>query len=155
MTDSYTVPTAIDESPGKQPRLGRTLLAGNLPYLAAVILCAGAFYAGRVNTSQRNRVALVEKGAIITEALLANPERSQVEIDAQIRAPILAVLRKYAEAGYAVIDTSKDESGRMAVVALPADAVDITAEMRAAITAARPQRVGSVPAAPVSFSSTR
>ena len=155
MSEIHNAPTATAASSGKQPSLSRTPLAGNLPYLAAAILCAGAFYAGRMDTPQRNRVALVEKGAIVTEALLANPERSQGEIDAQIKAPILTILRKYADAGYAVIDTSKDEAGRMAVVALPADAVDITAEMRAAITAAGPQRTGPAPTAPTSSSTTR
>lgn len=153
MSDAGNIPSVpvvqllspVVAEPGKVDRasVGRTLLAGNLPYLAAAILCAGAFYVGRGSAPHADKVALVEKGALVTEALLANPHRSQPEIDAQIKAPVLAVLRKYAAGGYAVLDTSKDESGGMSVVALPADAIDITAEMRAAITAAQPQRAGT------------
>ena len=116
--------------------LGRALLAGNLPYLAAIILGAGAFYAGRTSAPRQDRVAVVEKGSVVMEAILTHQDRTSAELEREVKQPVLEVLRKYAAAGYTVIDTSRDEAGNMAVAALPTDVIDITAEMRAAVRAA-------------------
>jgi hypothetical protein len=116
--------------------IGRVLLCGDVPYAAVLILAAGAFLAGEHAAPIRDKVAVAEKGAIVLEALLARPNGTPQEIDAQLRQPILTVFRKYAARGYTVIDSSKDEAGNMAVVAIPPDAIDITAEVRHAVQAA-------------------
>jgi hypothetical protein len=115
------------------------LLAGELPYLAALILCGGAFAAGQHTIKPRDRVAVAEKSAIVLEALLARPNTTEREIDTQLRKPIIAVFKRYAEAGYTVIDAAKDEAGNLTVVALPADAIDITPELRRAVAEAAAQ----------------
>jgi hypothetical protein len=109
------------------------LLAGNLPYLAVVVLSGGAFMLGRATIQPHDKVAVVEKGAIVLEAVLAHAIDRPEAIDAEVRAPILALLRKYAQLGYTVIDVSRDDAGHMAVAAMPDGAIDITPEMRAAV----------------------
>ena len=111
----------------------RWLLAGDLPFVAVLIFCAGSFWAGQSTVRTHDKVAVVEKGAIVLEAVLSSPKASPEQMAADVKQPILNVLKKYASAGYTVIDISKDDSGNMTVAALPADAIDITAEMRAAV----------------------
>ena len=115
------------------------LLGGNVPYLAVLILGAGAFFAGRATVHPHDKIAVAEKGAVVMEAVLQHPNATPQEIHegiarlGQVRAPIVRVLEHYANDGYAVIDVSKDEQGYMAVAAVPASTVDITAELRAAV----------------------
>ena len=111
----------------------RWLLAGDLPLAAVLIFCAGSFWAGQSTVKTHDKVAVVEKGAIVLEAVMSNPKASPEQMEADVKQPILTVLKKYASAGYTVIDVSKDDNGSMNVVALPADAIDITAEMRKAV----------------------
>lgn len=102
--------------------------------LAVLIVSAAAFFVGRSMASPaRDRVAVVEKGAIVLEAVLARPGASQEVIDAEVRQPILGVLKKYVDQGYTVIDASRDDDGNLQVAALPGDALDITGEMRQAV----------------------
>jgi hypothetical protein len=111
----------------------RWLFAGELPFLAVLIIAAVAFVIGRGSVQPHDRVAVVEQGALVLEAVLSRPDASPEDLESQVRAPILQVLQKYADAGYTVLDVSRDDAGRMAVAALPAQSTDITAEMRAAM----------------------
>jgi ABC-type Na+ efflux pump permease subunit len=113
--------------------LKRWILAGEVPILAVLIVSVAVFYGGRSTVQPRDKVAVVEKGAIVLEAVLSRPGASPEEIDAQVKQPILGVLQKYLAKGYTVIDVSKDDAGNMAVAAVPGDALDITGEMRQAV----------------------
>ena len=111
----------------------KTLGAGNVPFLAVAIVCAGAFAAGRATVKPHDRIAITEQGAIVLEAVLARGNVDAAQIDREIRAPLTAVLEKYASDGYAVIDVSRNEQGLMGVSAVPRDAIDISDEMRRAV----------------------
>ncbi|VVD30940.1 hypothetical protein [Paraburkholderia dioscoreae] len=105
--------------------------AGSLPYSVALMLCLAAYVMG--NQTATKSVAIVEKGAVVLEATLDRPGATLEQMNAQVKEPIRAVLRRYAQHGYVVIDTSRNDEGDMTVTALPAEAIDITNELRAAV----------------------
>jgi hypothetical protein len=111
----------------------RRAAGGGLVYLGMAIIAACSFMAGRSTVMPRDKVAIAEKSGLVLEALLSHPSSTPEEIDAQLRRPILGVFNKYAALGYTVIDAGKDEQGNLAVVAVPANAIDITPELRAAV----------------------
>jgi hypothetical protein len=111
----------------------RKVPGSGLVYMGVAIIAACSFMAGRSTVIPRDKVAIAEKSALVLEALLSHPSSTPEEIDAQLRQPILAVFNRYAALGYTVIDAGKDEQGNLAVVAVPADAIDITPELRAAV----------------------
>lgn len=114
------------------------LLAGNLPYLAVVILCGVAFYAGHATVEQSGKFAMAEKSAVVLQAVLDRPEQSADTFTREVAQPIIAVLQRYADLGYTVLDSAKDEQGNYVLIAKPNNAIDITAELREAIQAAKP-----------------
>ena len=111
----------------------KILAAGNVPFLAVAIVCAGAFAAGRATVKPHDRIAVAEQGAVVLEAVLARGNADTAQIDREIRRPLTAVLEKYASDGYAVIDVSRNDQGLMGVSAVPRDAIDISDEMRRAV----------------------
>lgn len=114
------------------------LLAGNLPYLAVAILCGVAFYAGHATVEQNGKFAIAEKSAVILQAVLDRPAESPETFAREVAQPIIEVLKRYADQGYTVLDSAKDEQGNYALIAMPKSSIDITTELRAAIKAARP-----------------
>jgi hypothetical protein len=116
------------------------VLAGRVPYLATLVLAATGFILGRATVPQpRIHFAVAEKGAVVLEALFGQQEPDE----AQVTKVLQHVLDRYADAGYAVIDVSKDEQGGMAVAALPPDAIDITQELRRALRLVPPLAAAS------------
>lgn len=115
----------------------KLIFAGNVPYLAAAMLAASAFYLGHETTNLKGRsapkVAFAEKGAVILDVVLRRQDISPAALDEQIKKPIVAVIKRYVDQGYVVIDSSRDESGNMAVAGIPPGAIDITPEIRAAV----------------------
>ena len=100
--------------------------------------------AGEASASETKvRIAVAERQAIIFDHALDFPSMGADERQRKLIDPILSVLQKYAQAGYLVVDALKDESGAYFVSALPYQALDITQELRAAISAA-----AQVPGAP-------
>lgn len=134
-------------SPKRRPALMRWLLVGELPFLAVVIVAGGAFVAGQHAAPSANKVASAEKGAIVLETMLAHPEADERFVDQQLRQPILAVVRKYADRGYTVLDASRDDAGNLAVVAMPTGVLDITDELRKAVREASASAVSPAGAA--------
>lgn len=108
-------------------------LAGNVPYLAVMILIGGAFFLGLHIKSESPHIAIAEKGAVILEAVLDRPNLSPEQLDEEVKKPIVNILNHYAAKGFVVIDASKDEDGNMQVAALPRTTVDITPLLRSAI----------------------
>lgn len=108
---------------------------GGVPMFAVVFLCAVCFYAGTALTKPEGKYVTVDKANVIfTSVMEMNPPTTDPAIlKKRITDPVLAVLGGYAARGYVVIDTSKDESGNMAIVALPKDTKDITTELASAI----------------------
>lgn len=129
--------------------LQRCLLAGNMPYFAVFLLCASAWALGLLmRAPPAARIAIAERGAVVLEAVLEMPQASTEELRARIEAPTRSVLQKYRDQGYLVIDASRDEAGHLLVAALPASALDITAELRAAVhsqLAAQETKPGAAP----------
>jgi hypothetical protein len=114
------------------------LLSGDLPYVAALVFMAAGFYAGVEYKGDAPRVVIAERGAVILEAVLERHDAAPETLEKEISQPVMAVLRKYADLGYVVIDSSKDEAGHYMVAALPAKIKDITAELRDAIQKPQP-----------------
>lgn len=115
-----------------------TILAGELPYIAALVFMAAGFYAGIEYKADAPKVVIAERGAVILEAVLDRHDAAPELLEKEISQPVLAVLKKYADLGYVVIDSSKDEAGHYMVAALPPDAKDITVELREAIQKPQP-----------------
>ncbi len=123
------------------------IVAGNVPYLAAAVLAATAFYLGhetsKLTARYAPRVAFAEKGAVILNAALGRQNISSAVLDEQIKKPILAVIQRYVDQGYVVIDSSRDENGNMVVSGIPPGAIDITPELTAALNTAKPAKTGA------------
>ena len=123
------------------------IVAGNVSYLAAAVLVATAFYLGyeaAILTARSGpKIAFSEKGAVILNAALGRQDISAVVLDEQIKKPILAVIKRYVDQGYVVIDSSRDENGNMVVSGIPPGAIDITPELTAALNAARPAKAAT------------
>lgn len=122
-------------------------LSAGVPLFAVVMLAAACFYAGlRSGTPQANgKYVTADKGAVILDAVLnsrsdGTAPGNDAEFKSAIVDPVLGVLRKYADAGFVVLDTSTDERGNMVVAAVPAGTQDITPELVAAIKAKQAAR---------------
>lgn len=122
-------------------------LSAGVPLFAVVLLAGACFYAGlRSGTPQANgKYVTADKGSVILDAVLnagadVRAPGSDAEFKAAIVEPVLSVLRKYADAGFVVLDTSTDERGNMVVAAVPAGTKDITPELVAAIKAKQDSR---------------
>ncbi len=115
----------------------KIIFAGNVPYLAAVMLAASAFYVGLETSNLIDKpapkIAFAEKGAVIMSTVLARQDISPDVLIEQVKKPILAVIKLYVDQGYVVIDSSRDENGNMSVNGIPAGAIDITPEIKAAV----------------------
>lgn len=116
----------------------KIILAGSVPYLAVAAFAASAFYFGYetskiVSKPNTPKIAFAEKGAVITESVLSRQDISDAVLNEQITKPILAVIKRYVDRGYLVIDSSRNENGSMTIIGVPPGATDITAEMKAAI----------------------
>lgn len=109
------------------------ILAGNLPYLVMVILCTAAFVLGQATVEPTGKFAIAEKGSIVLQAVLDRPSEPPETISREVAQPIIEILKRYADQGYTVIDTTKDDQGNYALIALPKNAIDISEELRAAI----------------------
>ncbi|CAE6842036.1 hypothetical protein [Paraburkholderia aspalathi] len=107
--------------------------AGDLPYSVAIMLCLATYLMGHQAATPARNVAIVEKGAVILEATLDRPNLSEAQIKAQVSGPIKAVLRRYQQSGYVVIDTSRNDQGDITVAAMPSNTIDITNELRVAV----------------------
>jgi hypothetical protein len=131
----------------------KLIFAGNVPYLAVALLALSFFYFGfavaNKNAKPIPKIAFAEKGALVLSNVLARQDISESTLDEQIKKPILAVMKRYVDQGYVVIDSSRDENGNMAINAIPPGAIDITSEMKEAINKASNKTAPSVvPAAP-------
>lgn len=123
-------------------------LSAGVPLFAVVLLAGACFYAGlRSGTPQANgKYVTADKGAVILDAVLnsradgAAAPGDDAEFKASIVDPVLGVLKKYADAGFVVLDTSTDERGNMVVAAVPGSTQDITPELVAAIKAKQASR---------------
>jgi len=114
------------------------ILYGELPVLAVFICAAAAFYLGQSwEKPEPIKFAVAEKAAVVIQAVLDNPNLTNEQNQAQIVDPIRGVLKKYADQGYAVIESSRDENGNHAIAALPANSINITSELKEAIQKAK------------------
>jgi septum formation topological specificity factor MinE len=113
------------------------IFAGNVPYLAVALLIATAFYLGleisNLTAKPAPKIAFAEKGAAILEVVLAHQNIPPAALDEQVKKPILTVIKRYVDKGYLVIDSSRDENGNMYIDGVPDGAINITAEIRAAL----------------------
>lgn len=114
-------------------RLKDILYAGELPYFAALIFAVCGFFVGQQFSTPIAKVAYAERGAIVLNAVLDRAGQSDESLQEEVVTPIKAVLQRYADLGYVVIDSSKDDSGNLIIAALPVDAIDITEVLKKAI----------------------
>ena len=111
----------------------KLILAGELPYIAVLAFAITGFYAGQQFKNDAPKVAIAERSAVILEAVLERHGDTQETLQNEITQPVLNVLKRYADLGYVVIDTSRDDAGNYSVAALPADAINITDVLRQAV----------------------
>lgn len=114
-------------------------------WVMMVTLCFGAYTLGEGIGMQKKGdcpIAVAEQSALVLDAALDRQGMPKEVLEREISQPVLAVLKKYADLGYLVVDVSKDDHGNMSVTALPSNKqIDITGEMRDAIkrAAGRPE----------------
>lgn len=114
------------------------LLFGNIPLLAVLLVCGASFYAGvtyQEMTTPIQKYVVADKGAIVLNAMLSQPNMNHAEIKSKLQLPILRVMNKYIKQGYVVIDTKKNDDG-YSIAAIPENSIDITNEMRNEVDAA-------------------
>ena len=116
------------------------IFAGNIPYMAVVILCALSVYCGieyqkYIQSHQKviPKIAIAEKTAIILQAAISRQDLSDESLTRDIKQPILSVIKRYTDKGYLVIDSSQNDDGTYTVTGLPEGALNITNEMKNAI----------------------
>jgi len=116
------------------------IFAGNIPYLAVLILCTLSVYCGieyqkYVHSHQKvnPKIAIAEKTAIILQAAISRQDLSDESLTRDIKLPILAVIKRYTDKGYLVIDSSPNDDGTFTVTGIPDGAINITDEMKKAI----------------------
>lgn len=118
----------------KPNQILRTIfLGGSLSVFTTVLISAATAFAGYTLAPSQPKIATAEKGAVIMEAVLDQTNLTDESLKTAIQKPILKVIQKYRDLGYVVIDASPDEKGNLSINALPEGALDITAEMRAAV----------------------
>lgn len=114
-------------------------LSGRMPYSVVIALTLAAYvYGGKMShavgpTKQACGIAVADQGSVVLEAVLSHPEMSKDKMKASISGPIRGVLQQYQTLGYTVIDVSRDDQGQMTVTEVPANALDITNELRKAV----------------------
>lgn len=120
----------------------KLLTSGDLPYSVVILLVIAAFLwgeklnqAGVVGGAQKHSagVVIADKGAVILDAFMAHQDLTKDQLHAQIVTPIQQVLQHYRDQGFVVVNVSRDDDGHMTVDAVPADAKDVTDEMRKAV----------------------
>ncbi|KWK68769.1 hypothetical protein [Burkholderia ubonensis] len=113
------------------------LTGGKVPYSVLCLLSFAVYSigyrAGHETAKPAPRIAIAEKGAVVLEAALSHPTATPAQLKALITDPISTVLRRYDAQGFVVVDTSRNDQGDMTVTALPAETLDITNELRAAV----------------------
>lgn len=114
----------------------KTVISYEIPLLAVVFIVGVAVYAGNAlfTTEPNGKFVTLAKEAILFQAVYDRPEASQEQINSEVVAPIMATLAKYQTEGYAVIDTTTDADGNMAVVAIPKGSIDVTEEVKKLVT---------------------
>jgi hypothetical protein len=128
--------------------MSTTVPTNRLPYSVVCLLCVIAYLVGHQTAAPAKNIAVAEKGAVVLEAALSRPGVTEAQMKAQVAEPILAVLRHYQERGFMVIDTSRNELGDLTVAAVPANTLDITNELRAAVNLpAQQAATGAAPSA--------
>jgi hypothetical protein len=122
----------------------KIFIAGEVSYVSALILMVVGFYIGHELKPEGPKIAVAERGAVILEAVLDRHGATEETLQQEVSKPVLDVLKKYADLGYVVIDSSKDDSGNYVVAALPAGAIDITEALRQAIKKPKAEAPGLV-----------
>jgi len=114
----------------------KTVISYEIPLLAVVFIVGVAVYAGSTlfTTEPNGKFVTLAKEAILFQAVYDRPEASQEQINSEVVAPIMAALAKYQTEGFAVIDTTTDADGNMAVVAIPKGSIDVTEEVKKLVT---------------------
>jgi len=114
----------------------KTVISYEIPLLAVVFIVGVAVYAGSTlfTTEPNGKFVTLAKEAILFQAVYDRPEATQDQINSEVVAPIMAALAKYQIEGYAVIDTTTDADGNMAVVAIPKGSIDVTEEVKKLVT---------------------
>ncbi|MDN4571871.1 hypothetical protein DBB29_24750 [Pandoraea cepalis] len=112
-----------------------------MTYPLAILLCLIAYLIGHQTAAPPKNIVFAEKGAVLLEAALDRPNRTEQQLKAEIAEPIRSVLSRYQALGYVVIDASRNDEGDMTIAALPANALDITNELRAAVNLAPQQPI--------------
>lgn len=123
-----------------QPPAARLGSAVGLVLGMGAMLAAGYLLGSRAAVPAA-RYVVADTGGVVIEAMVerAGELRDAAVAQKQLIDPMQSVLRRYAADGYIVIDAARDGQGGYAVLALPAGARDITAELR---------EVAKLPAAP-------
>jgi len=142
---------------------GSTAARGYVLPLAAVLFCLASVLGGVMidhfflqTPPPAPRVALVEQGAIVLDALLNRPELDPPTARRVVGGTVESVVAKYQRAGYLVVNVNPAQDGEMVVAAVPKSAIDITDEMRTAVALAvsRAAPTGGSTGAPAAAAST-
>ena len=79
------------------------------------------------------KIAFAEQGAVVLEAVLNNRDVDEGTAARVVGKSLRAVVDKYRERGFVVLDVTHSTDNQILVDAIPTTAIDITAEMRSAV----------------------
>ena len=110
----------------------------NVPIWTLVIIAACGYVAGAKfgSTEPNGKFVSVARTKLIFEAVQARPGASEDQLQKEVVQPINSFIKGYQKEGYAVIDTSIDADGRMAVLALPDGSIDVSDQLSKVLTPA-------------------
>lgn len=110
------------------------------PLLGTALLCAAAALLGAAAdhrfiqiTPPAPKIAFAEQGAVVLEAILAQPNMKPEDAQRLVGGTLRTVLDKYQRAGYLVVNVTHSADGQLLIAAIPDGAVDITPEMRSSV----------------------
>jgi hypothetical protein len=138
-----TVPAPVPTPATGFEAPGRTASGGQVPPIAVVLCCLASVIGGVIldhkffqTPASPPRIALVEQGAVVLDALLNRPQLDASTARRVVGGTVEAVVAKYQRAGYLVVNVNPAQDGGMVVEAVPKSAIDITEEVRAAVSGA-------------------
>ena len=111
----------------------------NVPAWTLIAVGACTFLAGiQLGTIPSNgKVVSFARNRVIFEAVQVRPGASEEILQKEVVVPINAFIKGYQNEGYAVIDTSIDADGQMAVLALPKGSIDVSDQISKALAPAK------------------
>jgi hypothetical protein len=120
----------------------QSLFDFSIPVWTVLLVGVCAYTAGSFLSSppqdSNGKFVTIARNMVIFQAVQTRRGASESQLKAEVVEPIRLFIQNYQDQGYAVIDTSIDGEGNMAVLALPKGSIDVTHEISQILSPKRP-----------------